>query len=163
VCRFRPGVIGFFNNQLFLTNYRAVPIVIEIFRIRHFWQILCFPIRGWKFWDPLFLIGFLYLNLRIKPFNPLLLTNCVFNPRLKILCPWSQYVSIYVLGFRFQSIPNSSKSGSFSLIFKAPIVKWVPSRYIISNISLDSDIRPFIPNPSNLYCYNFNEFFIPSS
>jgi hypothetical protein len=41
-------------------------------------------------------------------------------------------------------------------------VKWETSRYIIANIPLNSDVLPCIPYPPMLYCYNVNEFFIPS-
>jgi len=138
-------------------------------------ELIIVPFRSdWNLPNPPFLTNFLSSNPfgeilkpiisnwffvflhKIKPFNPLLLTNCVFQSFDWKFCAHDMYP-----GFLFPIHTEIIQTSSFSLIFKIPIVKWEPSRYIIANIPLDPDIWPFIPNPLILYCYSFNEFFIP--
>jgi len=139
-------------------------------------ELIIVPFRSdWNLPNPPFLTNFLSSNPfgeilkpiisnwffvflhKIKPFNPLLLTNCVFQSFDWKFCAHDMYP-----GFLFPIHTEIIQTSSFYLIFKIPIVKWVPSRYVIANIPLDPDIWPFIPNPLILYCYSSNEFFIPS-
>jgi len=172
MCRSQPGDWKF-ANPLLLTNL-CIPNLIGCLTINSFKSIIV-PFRSCDWNSPvplfltvrsfpnpgdlcnqLFLTDFLWFIPLIRAFNQLLLTNCCF-----LTCDWKFCAHDLYPGFSFPIHTEYIQISPFSLIFKVPIVKWESSRYIIANIPLGSDMRPFSPNPSILYCYNFNEFFIP--
>jgi hypothetical protein len=151
-----------FNNPPLLVNCCAVPIVGDWYSPAPLLLTVCsFPNPGDLYYQ-LLLTDFLWFILWIRAFNQLLLINCCFLTCDWKFCAHSYYTFLYSSWVFFFNHTEIIQIGSFLPIFKIPIVKWEPSRYIIANIPLDSDALPCIPNPPILYYYNANESFIPN-